>query len=80
MNTLKNNIHSAMTNLYLLAHKLSGDMKAKLLSNDGQFVVDHAVVFVIIIVLGALVLTVLKNFVETDMAPVLKEKIMAFFN
>ena len=80
MNTLKNHIHTALTHLYLRANKLSGHMKAKLLSNDGQFVVDHAVVFVIIIVLGALALTLLKGFIETDMAPVLKEKIMAFFN
>ena len=52
----------------------------RLQNTDGQFVMDHAVVFVIIIVVGALVLVLLKNFVETDMAPVLKEKILAFFN
>ena len=52
----------------------------RLQNTDGQFVMDHAVIFVIIIVVGALVLGLLKTFVETDMAPVLKEKILAFFN
>ena len=39
-----------------------------------------SVMFVIILVLGALALLLLKNFLNDDLAPTLKTKIMAFFN
>ena len=58
----------------------AGRLKETLRDESGQFVVDHAVVFVIIIVLGALALAALKVFVTNDMAPTLKNKIMEFFN
>lgn len=52
----------------------------KLTENSGQFVMDHAVVFVLIIVLGGIALALLTSFLQADMAPTLKSKIMEFFN
>ena len=69
MKTLMNNLKKKLNRALI-----------RLQNTDGQFVMDHAVVFVIIIVVGALVLGLLKTFVGTDLAPVLKEKILAFFN
>lgn len=54
--------------------------KKKLTDDEGQFVVDHAVVFVLIIVLGGISLVLLKNFLSSDLAPTLKNKILEFFN
>lgn len=56
------------------------DVKTKLTAKDGQFVVDHAVVFVLIIVLGGIALALLTTFLQNDMAPTLKTKILEFFN
>ena len=52
--------------------------RAKLAEENGQFVVDHAVVFVICIAIGSIVLVALTTFVNTDMAPALKNKILGF--
>lgn len=56
------------------------EARAKLAENSGQFVMDHAVVFVLIIVLGGIALALLTSFLQADMAPTLKSKIMEFFN
>ncbi|WP_293009828.1 MULTISPECIES: DUF6133 family protein [unclassified Oscillibacter] len=80
MNTLKNTLNAAMTKVYIRARLYVLRMKDTLKDESGQFVMDHAVVFVIIIVLGALALLLLKNFLNNDMAPTLKTKIMEFFN
>ncbi len=80
MNTLKNTMNAAMTKAYIRARLYAARMKDTLKDESGQFVMDHAVVFVIIIVLGALALLLLKNFLNNDMAPTLKNKIMEFFN
>lgn len=52
----------------------------KLAENNGQFVMDHSVVFVLIIVLGGIALGLLTTFLTTDLAPTLKTKILDFFN
>ena len=80
MNTLKNTLNAAMSKAYIRARLYTARMKDTLKDESGQFVMDHAVVFVIIIVLGALALLLLKNFLNNDMAPTLKNKIMEFFN
>ena len=80
MKTLKNTLNAAMTKVYIRAKLRAGRLKETLRDESGQFVGDHAVGFVIIIVLGALALAALKVFVTNDMAPTLKNKIMEFFN
>ena len=80
MKTLKNNLNAAMTKAYIRVQLRTARLKDTLKDESGQFVMDHAVVFVIILVLGALALLLLKNFLNDDLAPTLKTKIMAFFN
>lgn len=80
MKTLKNNLNAAMTKAYIRAQLRTAHLKDTLKDESGQFVMDHAVVFVIILVLGALALLLLKNFLNDDLAPTLKTKIMAYFN
>lgn len=76
MKTIKNRINLAAIN----AQNTLGNVRDKLRDNAGDFTVDKSVVFVIVIVLGAAALALLKTFLSNDMAPVVKEKIMAFFN
>lgn len=76
MNTLRNRMNLAAAHAYLTAKTA----KEKLGENNGQFVMDHAVVFVIIIVLGGLALLLLRNYLQDDLANTIKSKIDAFFN
>ena len=55
-------------------------VRAKLDNNNGAFVMDHAAVFVLILVLAGIALVLLTNFLQDDMAPTLRDKIMKFFN
>lgn len=73
MKKIMKKISDGITKQYIAA-------KAALSGNNGQFVVDHAVVFVIIIVLGALALVLMKNFLSNSLAPTLNSKLMEFFN
>ncbi len=54
--------------------------QAKLAENKGQFVMDHAVVFAIILVLGGIAMALLTTFMRTDMAPLLTQKVRDFFS
>lgn len=69
-----------MKNLKTKLNKILAKAYLTMRSTSGDFVVDHAVVFVIIIVLGALGLMLLKNFLNDTMAPTVEEKILDFFN
>lgn len=80
MKTLKNNLNAAMTRAYIRAQLRATRLKETLKDESGQFVMDHSIQFVIAIVLGAAALLLLKNFLNNDMAPTLKTKIMDFFN
>lgn len=76
MKALKNNITTAHTRINAAATAI----EQRLASRNGSFVVDHAVVFVIIIVLGALALVLLKDYLSNTLAPLLISKISEFFN
>lgn len=54
--------------------------KQKLLENDGQFAMDHAAVFVLILAVAAVALTLLIAFLKNGLAPALQTKIMELFN
>lgn len=55
-------------------------VRAKLAENSGQFVMDNAVVFVIILVIAGIVIALLTTFLRTDLAPLLTQKIRDFFS
>lgn len=57
-----------------------GHIRLKLAETRGDFVMDHAVVFVIILVVGGAALLLLTTFLNTDMGPLLTQKIKDFFN
>lgn len=54
--------------------------KTKLKEENGQFVIDNGVVFVIIIVIAAIVITVLTNYIENDFNDLIIDEINDFFN
>jgi len=67
--------------------KLAAQMEAKrvraqtvLANNEGDFVMDHAMVFVIILAVAAVVIGALVVFVQTDMGPAITNKIKSFLN
>lgn len=80
MKTLKNKINNAMTKAYIRAQIHAANLKKTMKDESGQFVMDHAVQFVLILVLGGIVLVLLKDWLQNTMAPTLKTKIMEFFN
>lgn len=80
MKTLKNKLNAAMTKVYIRAQHRTARLKEALTDESGQFVMDHSIAFIIAIVLGGAALLLLKNFLNDDMAPTLKTKIMDFFN
>lgn len=50
----------------------------KLAEENGQFVMDNAMVFVIIVVAAGIVIGLFTAFLNTDLAPALKTKILGF--
>lgn len=77
--TLKNALDNAVWKLCAAVTVKKHAVREKLAENSGQFVMEHAVTFVLIIVLAGIILVILTNFLQTDMAPTLKSKIMEFF-
>jgi len=69
-----------MKTLFTHAAKTAANIKQRLSSRNGQFVVDHAVVFIIIIVLAGVALLLLKDFLLNTLGPLLISKITEFFN
>lgn len=76
MKAMKTYMNTLLTNLVMLKTRA----KKKLEENDGQFVMDHAAVFIIIIVLAGISLALLSRYVETDFANSLKQKINELFS
>lgn len=54
-------------------------VREKLSEEKGQFVMDHAVVFVLIIVLGGSALVLLTTYLQNDLSTTLRDKINEFF-
>ena len=80
MKTLKNALNRHMVNVCLRMQRRAEKARDTLQENDGQFVVDHAIVFVIILVLGAIALLLMKNWLKDSLAPTLQGKVADFFN
>lgn len=75
-----NNIRSSFRRASVRSYTAVHNARRKLAENDGQFVMDHAVVFVIIIVLGGVSLLLLRNYLNDELSNTLKSKINEFFN
>lgn len=56
------------------------EAKAKLMERKGQFVMEHAVAFIIIIVLGALGILLLTTYMQGDLSNMFKGKVEGLFN
>ncbi len=57
-----------------------GTVCLKLAESRGDFAMDHAVVFVIILVIAAIIIALLIFFLQSELAPLLTQKIRDFFN
>lgn len=56
------------------------DVRAKLREQNGEFVVEHGAVMLIILVVAALAIVLLKNLLNDTLAPTIQEKMLEFFN
>ena len=52
----------------------------KLQEKKGDFVMDHAMVIIIVLVLGAITLTVMSGYIENDFFDIIKKKINEMFD
>jgi|GEM_PF-3856142 len=59
---------------------LKARIRAKLSEKGGQFAMDNAVAFVIIVAVGAVALTLLINYLQGDLSSNLKSHINDFFS
>lgn len=66
--------------VYVKASVLTGKAMRLLRDQNGQFVMEHATVFAIILAAAAIAIALLTNFMQTDMAPSLSSKVQSFFN
>ena len=80
MKNLKNKLNSVKTTLAICMKRAKQDATDTLTDNSGQFVVDHAVVFIIIVVVAAVVLYATKDFITNQLIPSITTKIMELFN
>lgn len=80
MKTIRNKLNEKLLRAYLRVRGLGKKAAETLENEDGQFVVDHAVVFVIIIVLGAVAIVLMRTYLQNDLSVLLKNKVEALFN
>ena len=81
--TVKSTIKTMQNAIQKLAAKAlikKETARLKLAESQGEFVMDHAVVFVIILVIAAIVIALLVFFLQSELAPLLTQKIKDFFN
>lgn len=62
----------------IMAHQKAAQLK--LAEEHGQFIMDNAMIFVIILLLGAIVVAAMTTLVQNDLIPSLRTKIMDFFS
>ena len=80
MKTIRNKLNEKLLRAYRRVRGLGKKAAETLKNEDGQFVVDHAVVFVIIIVLGAVAIVLMRTYLQNDLSVLLKNKVEALFN
>lgn len=80
MKKIVNKIKSLMTRTCIKTQAVAAEAHAKLQDNKGEFVVEHGVVFVIILVLAALAIALLRSLMNDTLSPTITQKIKDFFN
>lgn len=73
-------LNVAITRMQLAVQSKVADVKNKMEEQQGDFTLDHAMVFVIILILGGIILLALKNYIGDDFTNLVKQKINEFFN
>lgn len=73
-------LNVAITRMQLAVQSKVADVKNKMEEQQGDFILDHAMVFVIILILGGIILLALKNYIGDDFTNLVKQKINEFFN
>jgi hypothetical protein len=84
LKSMKDTIVSAVNNVSRVANKIIDQVKvrpfaAKLAESNGNFVVDHAATFAIIIAVAAVIITALIAYIKGDFSTLLTGKIGNLF-
>lgn len=82
---MKNSIKNIIKTIRIAACKIRASIMnnaaaEKLAGQDGQFVVEHAAVFAIILVIAAIVIALLITFLQGDFKTLITGKISDLFN
>lgn len=75
-----NGVKAKFEGIFIRAQVEASLCRAKLAEERGDFIMDHAVVFIIIIVVAALVISLLVAYLNTDFSSMLKSKVSSLFN
>jgi hypothetical protein len=77
---MKQRMNDLINSANKTALRLFTHCRGKLAETRGDFVMDHAVVFIIIIVVAALVISLLVAYLNNDFSDLLRDKISTLFN
>lgn len=78
--SLRSRADAAVTRACVRMKSAGAAAQVRLRSQRGEFVVNHGVVFLIILVLAALSITLLTGLMNDTIAPTIKQKMLGFFN
>lgn len=78
LKNLINRLKNTAARVWAVAFRASSNARFKLAEENGQFVMDNGVVFAIIVALAGVAIGLLVAFLNTDLAPALKTKILGF--
>ncbi len=80
MKSVINKMNVGMIRMQAKLNELAADAKKKWNEKRGDFILDHAMVFVIILVVGGIALLALKTYIDEEFTDLVKTKINEFFN
>lgn len=80
MKTVMNKMNVGMIRMQAKFQELATEAQRKWNENRGDFILDHAMVFVIILVVGGIALVALRTYVNEEFAALVKTKINEYFN
>lgn len=80
MKNVMNKMNVGVIRMQAKLNELAADAKKKWNENRGDFILDHAMVFVIILVVGGIALLALKTYIDEEFTELVKTKIDEFFN
>ncbi|SBV91277.1 hypothetical protein KL86CLO1_10098 [uncultured Eubacteriales bacterium] len=80
INNWINGVKAKIAERSIRAMGVANRCRAKLAEERGDFIMDHAVVFIIILVVAALVISLLVAYLNTDFSSMMKSKVSSLFN